>query len=379
MMNYSDGKWIYKEKYSSPVKKLLMDLIELITPENSHLSTVPEYLQVNVAIACPSLLRDSTLLKISELEEVFLSAQNLGITVLHDLKKEVPIDKKVISRFRMLIKLSGLLSMKWRSLYRHDTPEEDLIGKIYESKLIEEFITAYEEIPSLHQKAGDVNVTEAVWEFMEFITNFLSYNSSFLTKERNLNFLKLVFQDACEVDTKPVSKQPFESLSCSITYSFCQTEFVDYMKTLKDEKLLFGLLRTYLLGPYIYNWESNDFLEKFCRAFSQDLAQERVFFHLFGKFLEVFETKMRNPSLDFEDALKQFENGIENEKKNYQQAIEGVTSLSYPADKEVFIIDDRTSIESLRLFVGGYCRRISVVIEKISLVFRSNLENLNES
>jgi len=306
----------------------------------------------------------------TEFDELYNCAEKIGIKFLQDLRNEVHDDRE-ISRLCLLLKLISCLILRRLKLDKEaDSTAINFIKKIYESRLIEEFIATYEENKLLLQKTKDSRVTEGVWALFNFIVSFVSKDSSFLAKERNMGLLKCVIQDSAQIDLKSVNKQCYNSFKTKMTTLFEQETFMNY---LKDEKLLFSVLRVYLLSPFVFAWEDDEFIKKLCIFKKKGLMEEKVFLYLFDRLLEVFEEKMKDPSLDFEEALKQFENRVESEKKDYEmkteQEIEEVNKIHLRLKMESPIINEKASFESLRMVSAIYSQRISafsITLQKYS-------------
>jgi len=387
LSEYAEKCWRLKEKNVAPAKILLMDLVEFIGSEKSDFVMLPQHLRTSLIYAGHQLYKHQNILGKSELEKIYLSTQNLGLEILQNLKKGVTNEKKTLRRFISMLQLVLVLINRMKDTFQVEESGEKFIKEVFESKLVEGFIEIYEENKSLLQKTGDVDVIEAVWELFSFVASCASKVSAFFSKERNLEFLKSVLQDSCGVDPRLVSRGCYEYFAKKIQSLFESS--VVFAKSLKDEKLLFGILRIFIFSPFTFGWESDVFAEKFCQAFSADFLQERTFLHLFSKFIQIFESAMRDPSVDLYDAMKKFEESIEDEKKNCQEKIQQQQGEEAEEPKEEeetsvrvpFLADRKAQIknfESLNLTAGLYCNRTSFFVYKILSAFKTNLEKMTK-
>jgi len=420
IMFYDNGLSHYKPKYFSGIKRIWRDMVDFIASGD-----LPEYVVSNMTETANYIFRDSDLLENSDFEELFSSLEKMGIELLQGLKRNVEPDQALMRRLTRSLKLASSLMMKRTYISGTDsTAAVDFIKKIYESKLIEELILVYEENKSLLQNTKSPSVTEGIWGLFVFIVKFFEKDTSFLTKEKNLELLKLIIQDSTQIDLSTMDKQSYRAFSAQMIKVLGEDAFIKYLKEEEMFAFIFSAVKLHIFSPFLFNWEDEQWVSKLCNTFNQDVAQKKMFLHMFDKFLKVFEEKMKNPSLDFEKAFKQFESGIENEKKNYEIKIqqdeakekekekeeekteetkeeiekeeetkteEVQEKKEDPKDVKVIleevpfkfslespIFNGEVILESLEKISAGYCQRITPFTYQILNTYKSDIKKLRE-
>jgi len=312
---YKESNSLIEPKYLGNIWKLISLATDFIIKDKAQFASLPSYLQRKFIAESASYFGNQNIVSKIDLSKFYNAIEEDAVKFFKN-SRENPSSSLPYLFFALRSWVNTIADNR-----RNQQLISDFLPKIFRGQLMEYVVSLYQERNLLSGEATirSSETAESFVEFAIFVLSNIQNDAGFLVEDKNMKFVKGLIEDALNINTSLLSDRTIEALSSTLEKLYSETEI---LKKFEDYKHFFMFARYYISKPCLDLWEEDDLLRGvFGKLRNEEKAETLL--SLFEGFLGVFERKVKDPSFDLDQGLRDFEVNREGIEESNSDEIKG--------------------------------------------------------